>query len=417
MRFFRILSFQIPGDGSCQFNAAFSQIYLDPKIVEDGSFDCEHFKLQIIAHACMNIELVAPHLKPEILGIYGNGKPAGPFSLKGWLRYHISKRKVWGDGGTLGLLASGTSQRITIVYANTGAEVRLRHDKPINEVDIVLIFNGSEASGHYSSVIWSDGNTVTATSPKPVEGYSEVDAVKERGASSEEVVVISKQLYDKLRWKERIVDEFHACYGINPTDVVPPRVGRRAKTRKEKLIAPPESSERPRKVQRVSEGDTECEHCKMVFENWLKLRVHVEKVHEGLCKEVCEKCDKKIYTKRGLKDHMAGHEAKAFRCNLTRVKKGKTINCDADFTLIKNFNKHNATYHTNKQPVACRFADQGCKFESMFQGDIKDHETYRCTKNPDKKPQILCEICPDDGKYSFSLPRDLARHYREVHNL
>ena len=67
----------------------------------------------------------------------------------------ILKPEVWGDQMCLLALAVVWKVRITIVDANTLVEHKLRHDKPLSQVDIAVVYNGAT---HYIAASEYDHN-------------------------------------------------------------------------------------------------------------------------------------------------------------------------------------------------------------------------------------------------------------------
>ena len=69
-----------------------------------------------------------------------------------WCQAMISD-KVYGDLSLLKLIASMWSVRITVVRCDTLSEVRIRHDLPLEQAEIVLLYNGVPVMGHYCAGI------------------------------------------------------------------------------------------------------------------------------------------------------------------------------------------------------------------------------------------------------------------------
>ena len=77
----------------------------------------------------------------------------GPFSFLGFLRYML-KEDSWGDETTLTLLSMMWQVRITVVYAETLIQERIRHDLPLTKADIVVVLCGRRhycGAGEYRS--------------------------------------------------------------------------------------------------------------------------------------------------------------------------------------------------------------------------------------------------------------------------
>ena len=67
----------------------------------------------------------------------------GPFSLVSYCE-HLLKNGTWGDMNSLMLISCLWQVSITSINAKTLHEVRIRHDMPLREVDIVVIHIGGD---------------------------------------------------------------------------------------------------------------------------------------------------------------------------------------------------------------------------------------------------------------------------------
>ena len=63
--------------------------------------------------------------------------------------------------------------RITVLRADTGREVRYRHDISLGTTDIGLLFNGKIESGHYSGLWRMDGQFMSSKAVKVSKGFDE----------------------------------------------------------------------------------------------------------------------------------------------------------------------------------------------------------------------------------------------------
>ena len=61
---------------------------------------------------------------------------AGPFSFVGYLKY-ILEDSTWGDYGLLTLI--GMMLTITVVNAEDLSQVKIRHRRPLEKADLVLV--------------------------------------------------------------------------------------------------------------------------------------------------------------------------------------------------------------------------------------------------------------------------------------
>ena len=76
----------------------------------------------------------------------------GPFSVKQWCQY-ILTNKNYCDSIFVKLLASMWGIRITLIRSDSCQELKFRHDWPLEDADLVLLFNSIPLNGHYNAVI------------------------------------------------------------------------------------------------------------------------------------------------------------------------------------------------------------------------------------------------------------------------
>ena len=70
-----------------------------------------------------------------------------PFSFKDYCLYLLDKRS-WGDDVVLTAFSRMHGLRITVINAPRLEEYRVRHDVPLHQADMVLVYNGRS---HYSA--------------------------------------------------------------------------------------------------------------------------------------------------------------------------------------------------------------------------------------------------------------------------
>ena len=63
------------------------------------------------------------------------------------------KDKIWGDVICLYLISSMWSLRVTVLNSSSLGEMRIRHNMSLALVDLPIVFNSSEVSGHFSACI------------------------------------------------------------------------------------------------------------------------------------------------------------------------------------------------------------------------------------------------------------------------
>ena len=140
-----------------------------------------YLRRQVINHGLDNIEILRPFLEKNIREIYGLGEGGiGPFSICSYFE-HIFKDKPWGDSIFVNLLGSMWGVRITILRCDTLTEIRYRHEGPLKEVSIGLLYNGKEEDGgHYSPFVRVDGEFLDSTTLFLSEEYYDEDVDKEK---------------------------------------------------------------------------------------------------------------------------------------------------------------------------------------------------------------------------------------------
>ena len=152
-----------PKDGSCLFSAC----------KWGADFPVEYvnllFRRDLVCFIAENADFFLPEMEDHIKGCYGGIRLSkeeyeqkkkaktltkseeeeyhypGPFSFKKYLEY-ILKDTTWGEE----LLIVAMSQRwqlaITVVHGESLRESRVRHNRPLDEVDLVLVYCGNN---HY----------------------------------------------------------------------------------------------------------------------------------------------------------------------------------------------------------------------------------------------------------------------------
>ena len=150
------------------------------------------FRRQVITHASEGIDYLKMFLKKDITHLYGSGEEEnGPFSIKGYLIMLTDGE--WCDSIFIYLIASCCGLRVTVIRSDSCAEVQCRHDKPLSEVDIGLMFNCSMSCGHYWGLMQFDGMYCTSKKVARASGYHLDDDKPTGKGDGDEVVVITRQ--------------------------------------------------------------------------------------------------------------------------------------------------------------------------------------------------------------------------------
>ena len=163
-----------PMNGQCMSSAVLHGIYT-PEEYREG-----HLRLQFVLWCCKYSEFTFNRLRTHIMVEYGHGRVSreeylermesednplsdseiekyhkpGPFSFLSYLRYMMEPTS-WGDEGTVSLVSMMWNITITVVEMEPGEklddplkfiQLKLRHSRPLNDVDLVLVLAGHK---HY----------------------------------------------------------------------------------------------------------------------------------------------------------------------------------------------------------------------------------------------------------------------------
>ena len=146
-------------DGACLYSSLMWGVDFPEEYV------LELLKRQIIVFLAENAEFFLPILEPSIQGQYGCRRLSkeeyerkkkdgsitvteeddylapGPFSYATYLKYML-ENDTWGDQSMVCVFSMMWQLPITVVYAEDQVEVRIRHDRPLEDVDLVFVFCG-----------------------------------------------------------------------------------------------------------------------------------------------------------------------------------------------------------------------------------------------------------------------------------
>ena len=149
---------KIGGDGNCMLNSVLCQLEL---ATDDDAvlFTSMYIRRMAIRHFLEHYEQLKEIISFGIELEYGRvDSEVGPFSMKTWCE-EMLKDKVYGDLCLLKLIASMWSIRITVIRGDSLEEIRIRHDLPLTNAEMVLVYNGVPLSGHYCGAIKGTADT------------------------------------------------------------------------------------------------------------------------------------------------------------------------------------------------------------------------------------------------------------------
>ena len=129
------------GNGSCLFFSIRRLLAIPTEYTNT------HLRREVVFHLISNMEAYGPDLIPLVRGIYGAGNEnTYPQSICSYLQ-DMLKAWYWADEIVLRAMSIMFNVTITVIRAETGLEVKVRHNRPLVDADIVLTLTNS---GHYS---------------------------------------------------------------------------------------------------------------------------------------------------------------------------------------------------------------------------------------------------------------------------
>ena len=111
-----------------------------------------YIRRQVIAHFVASYNEFEDRMKTFIRNEYGQiDSQEGPFSVKKWCEYILTD-KSYCDTMFIQLLASLFAVRTTVVRSDTLAQIKSRHDKELDDAELVFMFNCSTLGGPLHSL-------------------------------------------------------------------------------------------------------------------------------------------------------------------------------------------------------------------------------------------------------------------------
>ena len=133
-------------DGNCIVQAVLDQLSMKTDEVVE-KYSSIYLRRQVVNYACNNLDILREFLETNIRQLYGQGEEGvGPFSLASYFK-NILEDKAWGDVIFMHLLASMWGVRISVVRSDNLTEIKYRHQGPLKEVCLGLLYNGKEEGG------------------------------------------------------------------------------------------------------------------------------------------------------------------------------------------------------------------------------------------------------------------------------
>ena len=217
--------------------------------------------------------------------------------------------------------------------------MRIRHNMSFALVDLPIVFNSSEVSGHFSACTRGNREMLLAGKLLKSNGCeiekgiadrvlnSNFDAAELVAYSGLKYIVMSEEQFNKMlksgvamRDIKKIVESMEEGGFIEGRNVP------------EK----PKEKERPvhkeQEVQVYKLGNTKCVKCDEDFDKSYLLQRHLDRYHMGLFAYNSLHCNKGLSTATGLKEHLLTHQddADSHTCP----------NCGKGFKLKRTMNQH-----------------------------------------------------------------------------
>ena len=426
---------QIGGDGNCMLNSVLCQLELatdDDVVLFTSMYICR----MAIRHFLEHYEQLKENISFGIEAEYGRvDSEVGPFAMKTWCE-EMLKDKVYGDLCLLKLIASMWSVRITVIRGDSLVEIRIRHDLPLTNTEIVLVYDGVPLSGHYCGAIKGTEDTrfmkldckkvvMNQKYEKDVdivERLQRKDVVWDLGEQTMvgEKVLIDKSEYETLKRKAAQLDQVNIVLKGGQVPDLPslqPQPGP-SKTpatpgtsqHEGKEDAPGQKKKRPKtqfqapsEVPEYNIGDTQCPKCSHKAKTTNALKLHMMKSHQDKYLYFCEVCDKGFTQREGFNNHKLVHAPDSERIQCTHE------DCDVTFNSTRNLKAHLKTQHGVKRYFVCPHSNKSYSTRGIQSEHIKG-----CEKNP-SRVALYCDICPEGTSRRFYLEKRVMEHKRDVH--
>ena len=310
----------------------------------------------------------------------------GPFSIRSYLKYMI-KDKTWGDIICLYLLASMLAVRLTVVNSSTLGEMRIRHNMSLDLLDLVVVFNSCETSGHFTACIRANKEMLIVGKLLNSNGYEIEKDIADRllhcklGAaelvaySGLKFIVMSEEEFKKLCKSGVALKDIKKI--VQNMDEVGFIEGRTVPEKQDETERPVHKEQQ---VQVLKMGDTKCVKCDGDFQKSYLLQRHLDKYHRNMFAYNCPKCNKGLSTGTVLKEHLLSHKDYG--------DEHVCPTCGKGFKIKRSLNQHIREKHDNYGPRYCQYK---CGQVCYVQKNMNAHEKG-CKNNPNRKAK-KCTIC------------------------
>ena len=285
------------GDGDCLFWAVLKQLSFKQE-VHECVFSPVFLRRMMIVH-CLKCRKENDNelfwSVRKCLFAYGlpegseDQSKVGPFSIRSYFK-HMVKDKTWGDIIVcLYLIGSMWSLRVTVLNSSSLGEMRIRHNMSFSLVDLPIVFNNVEVSGHFSACIRGNKEMLLAGKLLKSNGYDVEKDIAERLLHSS-FGAVELLAYSGLKYIVMSEDKFHKMVksGVVLKDIkaIVDSMEEGGFIEGRDVPDKPKEKERPvhkeQEVQVYKLGDTKCVKCDEDFDKSYLLQMHLDRYHRGL---------------------------------------------------------------------------------------------------------------------------------------
>ena len=159
-----------------------------------------------------------------------------------------------------------------------------------------------------------------------------------------------------------------------------------------------------KEVEEEDDDTTVCPRCHQDQKTKARYYTHIKKFHKDIFNFVCEKCDKGMVTKEGLKMHMKTHDEKAkIKCTVA--------GCKSECSTRKSLKHHLRIYHPAGGMQQRQCPHPPCTKQFKTKSNLVQHQKS-CKHNPNRV-ELFCEVC---GKGNFYSENKKQEHKRDIHH-
>jgi KRAB domain-containing zinc finger protein len=243
-------------------------------------------------------------------------------------------------------------------------------------------------------------------------------------------------LTSKLKEHMQTVHNFHGKVKPFACNVCNKKFSFRAALEKHLKNHPTSATQnQPFKIRIQKQIKISCEMCPEVFSLTLKLKEHMQTVHDfhGKVKPfTCEVCNKKFSFRASYQKHIENHSSSANQGQPFNAKKRIKFTCEMCseiFSLTRKLKEHMKTvhdFHGKVKPFACNICNKKFSFRAAYQKHIENHpapKTPHTSKASSDDPNISvdqlqlgpfpCTMCD----LVFDTPHKLSSHVRKDHEV